>query len=518
MPRLLIDGRAIDAPPGATLLAAARAEDIPVPSLCARDGLDHVTSCMVCVVEDCATGALRTACSTPAEDGMRIATASPAALDERRAALELLLSDHVGDCEGPCRRACPAGMDIPGMLRAIADGRPGDALRIVKAHIALPAALGRVCPAPCEKVCRRSPHDAPVAICALKGHVAELDLAAERPYRPALRADRGTRVAVAGAGPAGLAAAFELRRAGHAVTLFERESAPGGGLRAPELAERLPGAVLEAEIAGILRLGIELAPGMALGRDVSAGELRSRFDAVVLACGRLAPDEAERLGLPAGPHGIAADHASGTTALPGVFACGNATSPGRMAVRALAAGRAAALSADRFLRGRPIETRRRRYDHRVPGRLDPGELAELLRDADPSPRAAVSGADLAPDAARREAARCLHCDCRKRGTCRLRRFADEANADPHAWRPDPRRRIEVQRSDRVRYEPGKCIACGLCVRIAERAREPLGLTFIGRGFHVRIGVPFNEALDRGLERAAIECIAACPTGALTRGK
>jgi len=64
------------------------------------------------------------------------------------------------------------------------------------------------------------------------------------------------------------------------------------------------------------------------------------------------------------------------------------------------------------------------------------------------------------------------------------------------------------------YEPGKCIACGLCVQVAERSKEALGLAFIGRGFNVRVGVPFDETIAAGLERAAADCVAACPTGAL----
>ncbi|MEI8353190.1 MAG: 2Fe-2S iron-sulfur cluster-binding protein, partial [Lentisphaerota bacterium] len=150
MATLNIDQRPVEVPAGTTLLAAARTLSIAVPTLCFRDGLEHVTSCMLCVVEDVRTGCLHPACSTPAQDGMDIATASGTVLEARRTALELLLGDHLGDCEGPCTRACAAGMNIPGMLRAIGAGDLHGAIRIVKRHIALPAALGRICPAPCE--------------------------------------------------------------------------------------------------------------------------------------------------------------------------------------------------------------------------------------------------------------------------------------------------------------------------------------------------------------------------------
>jgi len=517
MPTLEIDHQSLTVPDGTTLLSAARQLGQRIPTLCWLDGLEHVTSCMLCVVEDCRTGRLHPSCATPATDGMRIATDSARVTDARRTALELLLGDHLGDCEGPCRRACGAGMDIPRMLRAIAADDLRAAIRIVKAHIALPAVLGRICPAPCEKICRRGARDAPVGICRLKRYVADMDLATAVPYRPDPAPASGCRVAVVGAGPAGLAAAYALLRAGHACTLFEQQDQPGGGLRAPALRDRLPAAVLEAELALIRGPGLTLRTGVAVGSDITLDTLKQQFDAVILAWGEAASEQAARLGLEAGPHGIAIDRASHVTSDPRVFACGNAVAPHRLAVRAVGQGRAAAEAVDRLLRGAPHTGPAPVYDHRIPGHLDPDELAVLMADAAQGPRLEPAGGPAAGYTAREardEASRCLHCDCRKPDTCLLRRHAAEYGVNPRRHRPADRRHVILERHGAVTYEPGKCIACGICVRIATAAREPLGLTFIGRGFDVRVGVPFGESLASGLAKTAAACVAACPTGAL----
>jgi len=144
-------------------------------------------------------------------------------------------------------------------------------------------------------------------------------------------------------------------------------------------------------------------------------------------------------------------------------------------------------------------------------------MERFMAEASAKARTQPAGGEAAgfkDDEARAEALRCLHCDCRKPETCKLRLYAGEYGANPRRYKND--RRMFEQRAAHpdVIYEPGKCIACGLCVQVAERAREPLGLAFIGRGFDVRVNVPFGRSLAEGLQRVAAECVAACPTGAL----
>lgn len=515
MPRITIDQQPIDVPAHATILEAAAALGIRIPTLCYRQDCEAPTSCLVCVVKLVGSGRFVPACGTRVADGMEIESETEEVRRMRRSAIELLLGDHLGDCLGPCELACPAQMDIPLMLRQIAAGAWRDAIETVKRDIALPAVLGRICPAPCEKACRRGPAGGPVAICALKRLVADLDLQAAEPYRPDVAPPSGRRVAVLGAGPTGLAATYALARAGHACTVFDAAAAPGGRLRRETTETQLPPAVLDAEVRTLLLPGVELRLGSAIDAE-GFSRLRSEFDAVLLAVGAPGTTAAIAWGLPGSTRGIATAARTFATPLPGVFAAGSAVRGKALVIRSVADGKEAAAAIDQFLSGRPVVGALRPFNTRI-GRVDEDELRRFLAGASPEPRREPQGGTTSgytPEEGAREASRCLHCDCRKKDSCRLR---DESAAlgAPVRRAETGRRAFEQDASHRhVVYEPGKCIACGLCVAITRRAGEPLGLTFIGRGFDVRVGVPLGGSLSDALTRAADQVVEACPTGAL----
>ena len=515
MPKLTIDQREVDVPEGATILDAARKLGIDIPALCHRDGCAPSTSCLVCMVRVGRNHRLAPSCATLVEEGMEVESETGAVHQVRRSALELLLSDHLGDCLAPCYFGCPAEMDIPVMLRQIAGGDLRGAIATVKRDIALPAVLGRICPAPCEKVCRRGDLDAAVSICLLKRLVADVDLASGDPYSPPCRPASGKRVAIVGGGPAGLAAAYYLRQFGHDCTLFDENATLGGRLLYETSEADLPRSVLTAEIAAITRLGVALELGARVPLD-RLNDLLARFDAVLLACGATGREQAAACGLPMSPRGIEVNPQTYETAIGRVFAAGNAIRAKGLAVRCVADGKEAAAAIHQVLSGQPATGLTRPFTTRI-GHMEGDELVRFSVGAGQQPRRDPAGGRAAGfDAAEgaRQAARCLRCDCRGLDTCKLRKYAARYGANPRHYKANRRTfQADVQHAE-VIYEPGKCIDCGLCIQIAAAAGEPLGLTFVGRGFDVRVAVPLDRSLADALTKVAAECVAACPTAAL----
>jgi formate dehydrogenase major subunit len=674
MVMLIIDGRRVTVEPGATVLAAAQWLGIRIPTMCHVPGIEPAASCFVCAVQIEGRRTLSPACAMPVAEGMVVSTNSPDVRAARKVALELLLSDHAGECVAPCAARCPAGLDIPGFVHGIATGDNGRAMQAIAERLALPGSLGRICPRLCEEGCRRCDLDQGLAIGALHRYAADLDLSAGDPYMPPCAPATGKTVAIVGAGPAGLSAAWFLLRKGHACKLFDAHRLPGGMLRYGIPAYRLPKDALDAEIAVIERLGARFHMGARLGRDFTLGELRRGHDAVFLAigaqraqelrcageeyalpgieflqraangnppplgatvlvvgggntamdCARSAvrlgaqnvrilyrrsrsempcamdeveaaeaegvhidflvapvrldktahglqvtcrrmslgePDEsgrrrpvwvdgsafeiacstliaavgqavecalAEREGLQVTAWGIAADERTLATNLDGVFAGGDAVLGADLAVRAVAAGRIAATSIHQYLSGEPVAGEPSNTGIAMRP-IDDAERAAIFRAIEKSPRVPVpripmekrlAGFDeveggLPPDDAARESRRCLTCGCSKQDCCLVRTLANEYDVDVYRFAGARRRFSRDLSHPEIVYEPGKCISCDACVRIAAAAGETLGLAMIGRGFDVAVAVPFGLPLSEGLRHAAERCAQACPTGALS---
>ena len=515
MPNLTIDGKSINVPEGSTILDAAQALGIEIPTLCFLKDFSPITSCMVCVVKVEGHKNLLPACGTIAREGMVVISDDPVVATARCTALELLLSDHAGDCMGPCQIACPAGMDIPAMIRHIAAGRYDKAIATIKEDIALPAVTGHICPAPCEKACRRGQIDEPIAIRLLKRYAAELDLAETAPYQPAVSPGLNKKVAIVGAGPAGLAAAYYLQRDGISCTIFDDQEEPGGMLRYGVPEQDLPRSVLDAEIERIRRFGVLFQQQVRIGRDMTLEHLLTTFDAVFLGIGNATAKDLGTLGFDPGHIPLVVNQNTFQTDITGVFAGGDVRRRLRLTARSLGDGKEAAKSIVQFLKGEQVTGHRRPFNSRM-GRLEPEELTQLAGPAGTGDRVQPldSHKGLAEEQARSEATRCLHCDCHKASSCKLRIHAQDYGAKATRYRGKRRSFVRVDNHPDLIYEPGKCISCGICVRITEQQREKLGLTFIGRGFDVKVAVPFNQSIKEGLTKTAHEVVKACPTGAL----
>jgi NADPH-dependent glutamate synthase beta subunit-like oxidoreductase len=185
----------------------------------------------------------------------------------------------------PCAAACPAGIDIPGYVRLIAQGKPQEAYKLILEKVPFPGILGRVCMHPCETKCRRGEVNQPVSICALKRYAADKSDGSCQSAAD-VKESTGRKVAVVGSGPAGLTVAFYLRKKGHEVTMFEAREKPGGMMRYGIPSYRLPEEVLEKEIGQILSLGIRLETGKRLGKEFTLDQLKNKgYEAVFIATG-----------------------------------------------------------------------------------------------------------------------------------------------------------------------------------------------------------------------------------------
>jgi len=511
MIRLKIDNREIVTEENTFVLAAARELGIEIPTMCHLDSLEPFATCLLCVVKDRNTGKLFPSCSVRPEEGMDLVTNDTEVVEARKTALELLLSDHVGDCEAPCQISCPAHMNIPLMNRLLATGKFDAALEVVKRDIALPSILGRICPAPCEGACRRKPIDGAVSICLLKRYAGDFGNITVKKEKSS-----GKKVAVIGSGPAGLSAAWYMQIRGISCEIFDDGEAPGGALRYKVPKKDLPEDVLDREITSILETGVIIHSNYRVDKE-KFEEICKKYDAVVIASGDFSEDQKE-WGVDVTEKGFASDKKKYTTNIDGVFAVGNAIRSQKMAVRAAGQAKEGAFAVQQYLSGEKILGEPRIFNSRF-GKLMDQEYNHYLLESVPGKRnEPASGIDSGynREEVRNEAERCMHCDCRKMDDCRLRDLSDEYGADQrHYWNTERKPVTKSLQHELVVYEPRKCIKCSLCVRLTEKHREKIGLSFIGRGFDVEIGVPFNEELRIALTDSAREAVEACPTGALS---
>ncbi len=508
--KIKIDGSQYIAQKGDTILDVLNQACIKVPTMCYLENTELFPSCLTCLVKDNSTGDLIPSCSSLVIEGMDIVTDDNEVKEARKTSLELLLSDHVGECDAPCENGCPAVMDIPEMNRLIVKGDYKEAIRVAKQDIVFPGVLGRICPAPCERPCRRRAIDDAVSISQLERFVADEDIESPSPFLPERKKSNHKRIGIIGAGPAGLAAAYFLIQKGYHCTLFDKNPQAGGTLRYAVPDERLPKKVLDAEIDIVRQMGAVFK----MNRKLEKGELdqlREDFDGVIVATGE---DNADFDGLEKKHRSFIVERRTHKTNLEGVFAIGSAIKPGRVAIRAVAHGKEAALAMDQYLNGQPVLGETRMFNSRY-GLLTGEDHQALMTEANDRPRNEVEDRGFTSEEAFLEAERCMHCDCRKKDDCLLRIYSDEYDADQKRYFPKKRPPIrKIVKHDPVIYEPEKCVKCGICVKITSLHNEKLGLTYIGKGFDVEIDVPFDVEHEKAMEKTARLCSEACPTGAL----
>jgi formate dehydrogenase major subunit len=280
-----INGKEVTTVAGKNILEAALENNIEIPHLCHDERIEAYGGCGLCIVEIEGMPKLARSCSTPVSNGMVITTETKRVVDARNMALQMLVSTHRGDCKAPCTLACPAHTDVQGYVGLVANKQYKEALKLIKQKLPLPASIGRVCPHPCEKDCRRQLVEEPISIACIKTFAADKDLNDDVVYVPSLKPSTGKKIAVVGAGPAGLSAAYFLLREGHEVEIFEAMKKPGGMMRYGIPEYRLPKDVIDAEVAVIEAMGAKMSYDVKVGEDITLEHLQNKFDAVFLGIG-----------------------------------------------------------------------------------------------------------------------------------------------------------------------------------------------------------------------------------------
>ena len=512
---ITINGEKISVRRDSLVIDAASSLNISIPTLCHIKNEKPFTSCMICMVKDNSSNQLIPACSTRVEENMDIITDSPEVHHFRKAALELLLSEHLGDCEAQCRMICPAFLNIPAVIRDIQLGNIDTALEKIIESIPIPKIISLICKAPCEKGCRRKRHDAPLSIRSLMHYTA---FTANR-KKVAKFAESEKSAAIIGSGPAGLSTAWYLLQRGYKCVVFEKNNLLGGGLRSiPKTT--LPPEIIDEEIALIESAGCEFRRNREIKYlDINVlKNLKTEFDAVVIAPGSANGTIPDNFDMP-----------------DWLFTVGDILVPTKQAVRSVADGRETAEEIDLFWKKNiPAEPQKHPHSssyfdmynkthlkNRIDSRLGPlkdGDMEQFLKTASPDGKLEPDDKSgiFTPKNAEKESARCLHCDCKKAESCRLRDLATEYGASQKHYNTHLERTGKFIRNidQNIIYEPGKCIKCGICVRICAKFAEKEGMTFTQHSHKTEVALPFNIPLSRGLGKAADECIKNCPTGAL----
>ena len=287
MIKITIDNKQYEAQKGETILKVAERNGIKIPTLCNDKRLDPYSSCFVCVVQIEGMKNMQPSCSTRVFDGMVVYSSNEKVKEARKTALDLIMSNHYADCIAPCKITCPANVDVQGYISLIDKEQYTEAIGLIKDRNPLPAICGRVCVRPCELQCRRNllGEDTGVGIDYLKRFAADKEMESDQHFSPEVASSTGKNIAIIGAGPGGLSAAYWLQEKGHQCDIFEALPKSGGWLRYGIPEYRLPNDILDYEVKAITDLGVNIYYNQNLGENLSYEDLSEKYDAVVLTIG-----------------------------------------------------------------------------------------------------------------------------------------------------------------------------------------------------------------------------------------
>ena len=355
----------------------------------------------------------------------------------------------------PCTTACPIHVDVRAMILEIQRGNFSIALKIARRALPFPGIVGRACEAPCQEVCRRSQAGEAIAIAALERACADLGGSAEK---VALLPARNGCAAIAGGGPSGLIAAYDLRKKGYTVVLFEAKDRLGGRLwKMTE--QELPRQVIRDELAVLDAMGVQVRLNAPLGSDGLA-VLQSEFDVVYLAVGADCP---ETFGLDLNEQGqIRVDPITYAASLEGVFAGGSLLRRGgkRSLIEALSDGRRAATSIDRFLQKASLTAARQNEGSY------PSQLYTNTQGIEPLPAVVMADPQVgySREEAMQEASRCFPCNCLE--CVKVCKYLAHYRSYPKKYVREIYNNLSIVTGNRLANKfINSCSLCGLCAEV-----------------------------------------------------
>lgn len=355
----------------------------------------------------------------------------------------------------PCTTACPIHVDVRAMILEMRRGNFPAALKIVRKVLPFPGIVGRVCEAPCQEVCRRAEAGEAVAIAALERACADLGGSADK---VALLPGRSSRVAIVGGGPSGLIAAYDLRKKGYGVVLFEAQDHLGGRLW--DIVEhRLPRQVIRDELAVLEAMGVQVRLGSPLGHEALPA-LCAEFQAVYMAVGAESPDT---FGLDLDGQGqIRVDPFTYSSSQEGVFAGGSLLRRGaqRSLIQALSDGRRAATSVDRFLQKASLTAARQNEGSY------PSQLYTNTQGIEPLPAVVMADplAGYSREEAMQEASRCFPCNCLE--CVKVCEYLAHYRSYPKKYVREIYNNLSIVTGNRLANQfINSCSLCGLCAEV-----------------------------------------------------
>jgi len=450
-----------------TVLEAAGFMGIKIPTLCYLKNLAPNTSCMVCMVKDKQNDRFVPSCSTLIYNGMDIDSESNEVMNVRKTALEFLLSEHVGDCSGPCESACRFNLNIPEVFNAIEQGQIQKAITLLRKDLGLPFLVNDFCSGYCENACRRKRVDKAVGI----KHIIHEFLINNTIKDYGEKKNKEFSVLITATGIKAIALASFLDVNGFSVSLLGFEND-----------------IIQQDMDFLKRTEI-----IFLEKLPDINKMYEKYNALVTDTDK-------------GINQIKTfvmenDHLSKTK---------------KFVLQDVREAKELAQKVIQHFYNKQVYDYSYRFVSKT-GYLDKDEINVYLDRQKSIPQNDRNQVY-------EEIQKCLKCNCDGFDKCRLRQYAAEYGANRKTYKAADRQKVNIvidslsqkikTEKKQISHDHGKCIKCGICVQITRKNKENIGLSFFNRGIYTQIGVPFGKTLSQGLENSMDECLDCCPTGAL----